>query len=87
MFPEDQDPYTGEFPAPAPRPDDGGPAFPSSIGRDVAEGISTRDAFAMAALTGLVSHTGSYGLGNGPGTLAQRSYEIADAMLAARSRT
>ncbi len=38
---------------------------------------------ALAALTGMCSHTGSYGINNGPGELAARSLEIADALIAA----
>jgi hypothetical protein len=47
---------------------------------------ATRDWMAGQALIGLCSYSGSYGATNGPGDLATRSYEIADAMIEARSK-
>ncbi len=80
--------------------DDGGMAFPtvkSSLMRDhVREagrfthdyetigGMSLRDYFAGRIAGGLASRAGSFGGQLGAGEIASRSYEIADAMLAAR---
>lgn len=47
---------------------------------------ATRDWMAGQALVGLCSYSGSYGATNGPGDLATRAYEIADAMIGARSK-
>lgn len=68
---------------------DGGSAFPipndDRPGAYAAEpGMSLRDWFAGQALAVLLGHTGSYGIGNGPGGLSTRAYEVADAMLRAR---
>ncbi len=49
-------------------------------------GMTIRDYFAAAAMQGMMAHTGSYGTNNGPGDIAERSWQIADAMLAARER-
>lgn len=75
----------------------GGPAFPVSReaalnpvtdmgGNDVSSGMSLWDWIAGQALTGLCAHHGSYGIGNGPGEIAVRAYDIADAMLAERAK-
>ena len=67
--------------------DDGGPAFPhrglNSDGcTDIIEpGMTLRDWFAGQALAGMLANP-NCGLSNG--SLARRSYNIADAMLAAR---
>lgn len=66
----------------------GGAAFPCEGGEGSGlypdPGMSMRDWFAGQALAGLCAHHGSYGIGNGPGELADRAHEIADAMIAAR---
>lgn len=64
-----------------------GPSFTSNghpNGHDM--GMSQRDWFAGQAMAGLAAHSGSYGFGNGPSDLADRAYEIADAMLAEREK-
>lgn len=64
----------------------GGPAFP--VSKDVVypelNGMYLRDFFAAQIACGMASHSGTAGGGYGPGDIAQRSYEIADAMLKAR---
>jgi hypothetical protein len=69
---------------------DGGPAFPlPKGGATVAgtEGISLRDYFATKAMQTLLSseYTSEHGLHEGwMRSLAHESYQVADAMLAAR---
>ena len=76
---------------------DGGPAFPVSRetalspitdmgGNDVSSGMSLRDYYAGQALAGMCAYHGRYGYTNGPGEIALRAYEIADAMLAERTK-
>ena len=48
-------------------------------------GMTLRDWFAGQALAGAMAQHGSYGIGNGPAEIAARMYEIADALLSARS--
>lgn len=68
---------------------DGGPAFPESVrttdlaGNPLAiikNGMSLRDYFAAAALTGMCAR------GEHHGSLHKYAYEIADAMLAERDK-
>lgn len=61
---------------------DGGPAFPvaDTIHWDGHNSMTLRDYFAAHALTGAVQ------FGESPRQLADRCYDIADAMLAARER-
>lgn len=49
-------------------------------------GMSLRDWFAGNVAQGMAAHSGTMGAGFGPGDIAQRSYEIAGAMIAARSK-
>ena len=75
---------------------DGGPAFPATEEGQTAfsgqpctiyhPGMSLRDWFAGQAMQGMVAYSGSTGAGFGPGDIAARSYEIADAMLAEREK-
>ena len=53
---------------------------------DFANEMSLRDYFAGNIAVGMCSATGTYGAGYGPGEIAQRSYYIADAMLAERAK-
>ena len=69
--------------------DDGGPAFPglhpSSECRFLDCGMSLRDWFAGMALQGLLAHViGVEGANGRVSKYAERSYQYADAMLAAR---
>jgi hypothetical protein len=74
--------------------DDGGPAFPLHLHMQGAEGMTLRDYFAAMALQGLCANpNGPYSETNplvcGPDNrstldVAQESYDLADAMLAAR---
>lgn len=72
--------------------DNGGPAFPYHIGFVLNEGMTLRDWFAGQALAGCA--TGLSGLGDigadtraaALGQMAAVLYEIADAMLAERSK-
>jgi len=64
---------------------DGGPAFPESGSRGVAaggEGMTLRDYFAAAALTGLLASDPESTLR--PDSAARSALRYADAMLAAR---
>lgn len=68
---------------------DGGPAFPAPVEpktdwtlQDVTSGMSLRDWFAGQALAGAVQHQPCQPAANG---MAQRAYELADAMLAVRA--
>jgi hypothetical protein len=72
------------------QPKDGGPAFPfaatdpSNVAMQ-ASGMSLRDWFAGKALAGLASNCDEAGLSSWcAAPLADRAYEIADAMIAAR---
>ena len=47
-------------------------------------GMSLRDYFAAKAMQGICSHADTWGLATSP-KIAQAAYELADAMLAARS--
>ena len=47
-------------------------------------GMTLRDWFAGKIAGGMAAHSGTMGISFGPGEIAKRSYEIADAMLAAR---
>jgi hypothetical protein len=65
--------------------DDGGPAIPVSWGQH--NGLSIRDAFAMAALRGLPSTAGLYNSDEEAAVAKSRAaYKIADAMLKQRSK-
>ena len=71
---------------------DGGPAFPSEgikteRGYTSAPGLSIRDYFAAAALTGMLASetTDSEGTYSDSGA-AQRAYNLADALLAQREK-
>jgi hypothetical protein len=66
---------------------DGGPAFPGPDQAeqtvDINEGMTLRDYFAEGALQGICAHVDSWGLGSAQ-QIADKSYELADAMLRAR---
>jgi len=73
--------------------DNGGPAFPCSNEQythgnpqtgDAWSGLSLRDWFAGQIASGMAAYSGSMGHPFGPGDIAQRSYQIADALLSAR---
>jgi hypothetical protein len=65
------------------QPNDGGPAFPSD--RDIqTSGMPLRDYFAAAALQGQLST--EQGFAADSDKIAQWSYQLADAMLAARGQ-
>jgi hypothetical protein len=59
----------------------GGPAFPTQVASY--EGMTLRDYFAAKAMQGLLSRIGHDKI-NVHDVLAQRTYQIADAMLKAR---
>jgi hypothetical protein len=63
--------------------DTGGPAFPTDHNKNVAEGMTLRDYFAAKAMQASRSRSSQYGSW---GDLAKDAYEIADAMLAERSK-
>lgn len=65
---------------------DGGPAFPQGFdGGPYDGGMSLRDWFAGMALQGLLAHViGVEGANGRASKYAERSYQYADAMLAAR---
>jgi len=65
---------------------DGGAAFPcpdEGQGWGSA-GMSLRDWFAGQIAAGMAAHSGTAGISYGPGEIAGRSYEVADALLKAR---
>lgn len=72
---------------------DGGPAFPAPDvfrpdGVHVAGGtygMSLRDWFAGQIAAGMAAHSGTCGLSYGPGEIAGRAYQVADAMIKARA--
>ena len=70
--------------------DDGGPAFPRTVQRwndsldHSVQGMSLRDYFAGQIAGGMAAFSGTFGISFGPGDIATRSYQVADAMLAAR---
>ena len=70
--------------------DDGGPAFPvwELNGKDQPEmtgfGMTLRDYFAAKAMQGICAHADTWGLATSQ-KIANSAYELADAMLAARS--
>lgn len=71
--------------------DDGGPAFPVAEDHKIAsefpwtQGISMRDYFAAAALTGMMANPNRKNNSSALATMhATEAYEFADAMLAAR---
>ena len=61
------------------RADDGGWVYPSAYGASH-NGLTKREAYAIAALTGLLARLG---MANDAAMAAQESFEIADAMIAA----
>ena len=68
---------------------DGGPAFPRTgegFGNPKydAAGMTLRDYFAAKIASGMAAFSGTAGVSYGPGDIAGRSYEIADAMIKAR---
>lgn len=68
--------------------EDGGQAFPAAdagFGPPWG-GMSLRDWFAGQIANGMAAYSGTSGVSYGPGDIAGRSYELADAMLAARGR-
>ena len=48
-------------------------------------GMTLRDAFALSIAGGMAAYSGTEGGNYGPGEIANRSYQVADAMLAART--
>lgn len=62
------------------------PAFPSHYSHPAHEGMALRDYFAGKIASGMAAHSGTSGANYGPGDIAIRSYEIADAMLAERAK-
>lgn len=82
-------------------PNNGGPAFPlpaeqciytesqgivgtEGCGRHAEHGMSLRDYFAAKAMQGICAHADTWGLATSP-KIAHAAYELADAMLFARS--
>lgn len=66
--------------------DDGGAAFPciwEGTTRGDASGMTMRDYFAAAAMTGIISHPTNQGVAS---FFAKNAYAIADAMLAERAK-
>jgi hypothetical protein len=71
---------------------DGGPAFPIPNddrpgAYEAHPGMDLRDWFAGQIANGMAAYSGTSGVSYGPGEIAGRSYEIADAMLRARSES
>ena len=68
------------------RINDGGPAFPKHW-LDEVGGMSLRDWFAGQVAGGMAAFSGTAGVSYGPGDIAGRAYQVADAMLAERAKT
>lgn len=71
-------------------PKDGGQAFPifPPADRDqVTEGMTLRDYFAAKAMQGLIAQSSGSALNSRKHVAAQYAYEMADAMLAERSKS
>lgn len=70
--------------------DDGGQAFPLSGPMIAAPGMTLRDYFAAAAVTGLLAHPRCNEVGPGyeeiTRCIARESYAVADAMLKGREK-
>ena len=81
---------------------DGGPAFPGHHYFDPSRGqygehmtasdvgcggMSLRDWFAGQVAGGMAAFSGTAGVSYGPGDIAGRAYQVADAMLAERAKT
>lgn len=62
----------------------GGPVFPTESADKYWHGMSMRDWFAGQIAAGMTAFSGTAGISYGPREIAGRSYEVADAMLAAR---
>jgi hypothetical protein len=62
----------------------GGPAFPVA---DYKHGMTLRDYFAAKAMQAEISFSGYFNSERNPESIAERSYEIADAMLKVRNGT
>lgn len=57
-------------------------AYPEAIAEDGIEGgLTKRELLAAMAMQGLVSYSGSFGVSAGPGDIAGRSVQLADALL------
>jgi hypothetical protein len=69
-----------------PRPGFYSPDGEASRDNEPEDGMTLRDYFAAKAMEGMMAFHGSYGTNNGPGDIADRAHQIADAMLAARER-
>ncbi len=68
---------------------DGGAAFPNSVQPNfqyAEAGMTLRDFFAAHIASGMAAFSGTAGVSYGPGDIAGRSFQIADAMLAARGQ-
>lgn len=66
----------------------GGPAFPSKMTTLGAEfyGLTLRDYFAAAALTGILAYDPEWPVEKDAGSIAHSAYRTADAMLKERSK-
>jgi hypothetical protein len=64
--------------------DTGGPAFPTDHNKNVAEGMTLRDYFAAKAMQGMLSGRNNLPLERDKWAIA--AYELADAMLAERTK-
>ncbi len=66
---------------------DGGPAFPFAVPERfyaAHEGMSLRDWFAGQIASGLAAYSGTSGINYGPVEIAERAYQVADAIIKAR---
>lgn len=61
-------------------------AFPRDNILDRNSGMTLRDWFAGQVANGMAAHSGTSGAYYGPGDIAARAYEVADAMLAEREK-
>lgn len=63
--------------------------FPGELAHshpNFSDGLCIRDWFAGQIAAGMCANHGSYGQHNGPGDIAERAYEIADALMTQRAK-
>jgi predicted nucleic acid-binding protein len=53
-----------------------------AVAASASVGLTKREEFAKAAMQGLCANHGTYGVNNGPGDVAARAVQVADALLA-----
>lgn len=67
--------------------DKSGPAFPGDYETQYAIGLSKREWFAGQIAAGMAAYSGTAGISYGPGDIAGRAFQVADALIAAGKET